>query len=134
MAGLYGGTDPVGITVAIPGLVETDPGVLTFAPNLGWRDLPLVSELSGRLGNPPYLIRMDNDANLSAIGEWAFGVAAGTADLVYLTTPATPIKVPSGSLKCPTTRPFGDVAGPMTRDPPSSSARCNAASTFGTPT
>ena len=29
-------------------------------------------------------------------------------------TPATPIRVPSGSVKCPTTRPFG-VAGPMTR-------------------
>ena len=85
VADQQGGTGPAGITVAIPGLVETKPGVLSFAPNLGWRDLPLVSELSGRLGNPSYPIRMDNDANLSAIGEWAFGVAAGTADLVYLT-------------------------------------------------
>jgi Transcriptional regulator/sugar kinase len=85
VADRQGGTDPVGITVAIPGLVETNPGVLIFAPNLGWRDFRLVSELSRRLGNPSYRIRMDNDANLSAIGEWAFGVAAGTADLVYLT-------------------------------------------------
>ena len=44
-------------------------------------------------------------------------------------TPATPIRVPSGSVKWPTTRPFGDVAGPITRVPPRLSARCNAAST-----
>lgn len=48
--------------------------------------------------------------------------------------PARPITVPSGSLKCATTRPLGDVAGPMMRVPPSSSARLSAASTSATPT
>ena len=38
-------------------------------------------------------------------------------------TPATPISVPSGSLKWPTMSPFGDVAGPITRVPPRLSAR-----------
>ena len=47
--------------------------------------------------------------------------------------PATPIRVPSGSLKWPTTSPLGDVTGPMTRVPPRSSARCNEAPTSGTP-
>jgi hypothetical protein len=49
-------------------------------------------------------------------------------------TPATPMRAPSKSVKCPTTNPFGEVARPMTRVPPSSTARCNAASTSWTPT
>src|ERR1700733_10654310 len=54
-------------------------------------------------------------------------------DCVHLYAgPATPIRVPSGSLKWPTTSPFGDVTGPMTRVPPRSSARCNADPTSGT--
>ena len=80
-----GGATLAGITVAIPGLIAARSGRVSFAPNLGWRDIPVVDELWRRLGNPPYAIRLGNDANLSAIGEWAFGPAAGTANLVYLT-------------------------------------------------
>jgi len=85
VAARHGSKAPAGITVALPGQVQAGPGVLTFAPNLGWRDIPIVRELAGRLGKPAFRIRIDNDANLSAIGEWAYGGAAGTADLVYLT-------------------------------------------------
>jgi len=80
-----GGATLAGITVAIPGLIAARSGRVSFAPNLGWRDIPVIDELSRRLGNPPYAIRLGNDANLSAIGEWAFGPAAGTPNLVYLT-------------------------------------------------
>jgi predicted NBD/HSP70 family sugar kinase len=78
-------TATVGITVAIPGLLDVDRGVLSFAPNLGWRDVPVVDELSARLGRTDITIRVDNDANLSAIAEYADGSESGTADLVYLT-------------------------------------------------
>ena len=79
------GARPVGLTVAIPGLVETAAGVLTFAPNFGWRDIPIVDALTERLNSPGYPIAVDNDANLSALGEFSMGAAAGTLDLVYLT-------------------------------------------------
>ncbi len=48
--------------------------------------------------------------------------------------PATPIKLPSGSAKWPTTRPVGARSGPIRRFPPRLSAFCRAASTSGTPT
>jgi predicted NBD/HSP70 family sugar kinase len=79
------GAFPAGITVAVPGLVETAAGVLTFAPNFGWRDVHIVEALRQRLDQPSYPLRVDNDANLSALGEFAMGAAAGTRDLVYLT-------------------------------------------------
>ncbi len=79
------GTAPVGVTVAIPGLMDVDRGVLTYAPNLGWRDIPVVEALGGRLSRDDLVIRVDNDANLSALAEYADGEDAGTPDLVYLT-------------------------------------------------
>ena len=57
-----------------------------------------------------------------------------TGGLTVPVVPATPIRLPSGSVKCPTTRPVGARSGPITRLPPSRSARCRAASTSATPT
>jgi predicted NBD/HSP70 family sugar kinase len=79
------GARPVGITMAVPGLIETAAGMLTYAPNFGWRDVLVVDALARRLGHPAYPILVDNDANLSALGEFAMGAAAGTQDLLYLT-------------------------------------------------
>ena len=79
------GTAAVGVTVAIPGLMDVDRGVLSYAPNLGWRDVAVVDELSARLRRTDLVIRVDNDANLSAIAEHVDGAEAGTSDLVYLT-------------------------------------------------
>ncbi|MGY2128592.1 ROK family transcriptional regulator [Blastococcus sp. SYSU DS0617] len=75
---------PVGLTVAVPGLVRSVDGVVTLAPNLGWRDVPVLEELTARIG-PGCPVRVENDANLSAIAEWASGPEARTPDLVYLT-------------------------------------------------
>ncbi len=80
----YGST-PAGVTVAVPGLVHGAEGVAALAPNLGWRDVPLEAELRARLAEPALPIRVENDANLSALAEWAMGAEAGTSDLVYLT-------------------------------------------------
>jgi predicted NBD/HSP70 family sugar kinase len=79
------GGETVGLTLALPGLVETATGTLTTAPNLGWRDVPVVRELAARLGRPTYPITVDNEANLAAIAEAAAGEWAGAADLVLLT-------------------------------------------------
>jgi predicted NBD/HSP70 family sugar kinase len=84
-----GGLTPVGMTLAIPALVDTDSGVVAFAPNLRWTKVAavdgLVERLTSRLGPPAFPIGVDNDANLAALGEFAMGGEAGTADLVYLT-------------------------------------------------
>jgi predicted NBD/HSP70 family sugar kinase len=78
------GADPVGVTVAVPGLVRSLDGVVGYAPNVGWHDVPVLEALRARidLGCP---VRVENDANLSAIAEWVMGSEARTPDLVYLT-------------------------------------------------
>ena len=79
------GGQPVGLTLAVPGLVETATGTLSTAPNLGWRDVAVVRELSTRLGRPAYPVTVDNEANLAAIAEVTAGEWAGTTDLILLT-------------------------------------------------
>ncbi|GES19417.1 transcriptional regulator [Acrocarpospora pleiomorpha] len=79
------GAAPGGIVVAVPGLVDIGPGVVTLAPNLGWDDLPLAERFRAELGGFRAPVGVDNDANLSALAEYTSGVAAGTPDMVYLT-------------------------------------------------
>lgn len=76
---------PVGLTLAVPALVERDEGVVAFAPNLHWTGVKAVDGLRHRLGRPGFPIQVDNDANLAALGEFAMGSRAGTPHLVYLT-------------------------------------------------
>ena len=57
-------THLLGIGVAIPGLVDVDSGALIYAPNLGWRDVPLGQILSTKFNVPVYV---DNDANAAAL-------------------------------------------------------------------
>ncbi|MDQ1294175.1 MAG: hypothetical protein QG608_2058 [Actinomycetota bacterium] len=70
------GHGPVaGVSVAVPGLVDTDHGVLHLAPNLGWRDLHVVEELRRRCGEHDLPIKLENEANLAALGElWCGGL------------------------------------------------------------
>ncbi|MPZ84894.1 MAG: ROK family protein [Actinophytocola sp.] len=83
------GMTPVGMTLAVPALVDIDSGVVAFAPNLHWTQVAVVegltSRLTERLGRPVFGVQVDNDANLAALGEYAMGGMAGTPDLVYLT-------------------------------------------------
>ncbi|WP_104525278.1 ROK family transcriptional regulator [Blastococcus atacamensis] len=78
------GARPTGATVAVAGLVRSVDGVVTLAPNIGWRDVAVLDGLRSRLA-VDFPIRVENDANLSAIAEWAMGAEARTPDLVYLT-------------------------------------------------
>jgi predicted NBD/HSP70 family sugar kinase len=77
------GARPVGLTVAVPG-AATGP-VVTLGPNIGWRGVDVAEELGARLPAVSFPIRVENDANLGAIAEWAMGSEANTPDLVYLT-------------------------------------------------
>lgn len=74
-----------GITVAVPGLIDVAAGTVVFAPNLGWRAVPVARRLAAALARPTVPVTVDNDANLAALAEYSRGVAAGVPDLVYLT-------------------------------------------------
>jgi predicted NBD/HSP70 family sugar kinase len=72
----------LGLTVAVPGLVDPD-GVVELAPNLGWHQVDLRKSLLSALQEPSYPLIVENDANLAVLAEQRFG-GQGTADLVYL--------------------------------------------------
>lgn len=75
---------PVGVTVAVPGLIDISRGVLFVAPNLGWRDVPVSELLQKRIGPVGFPIRTDNDANLGALRELWEGAGRSLRDFVYL--------------------------------------------------
>ena len=75
---------PVGITVAVPGLVEASEGRVSLAPNLGWREVPVVQSVRERLGGWSLPLLLDNEANLAAIAELASSRASGRRDLLVL--------------------------------------------------
>ncbi|AUS79342.1 ROK family transcriptional regulator [Actinoalloteichus sp. AHMU CJ021] len=78
------GAWPAGITVAVPGLVDTQAGVVRFAPNLRWRQIALVDGLAARVDLPLERCAVDNDANLAALAEHTSGAASGTDDLLCI--------------------------------------------------
>jgi glucokinase-like ROK family protein len=75
------GSALLGIAIGVPGLVDQTDGTLLFAPNLGWRDVPLCALLRPHLEGPVFV---DNEANLAALGEYYFGAARGFDEILYI--------------------------------------------------
>ena len=78
------GLRPVGLTVAVPGLVLRDSATVLRAPNLGWRDidlgplLPAAAARAGTAGGPVAGLAVENEANLGALAElWSAAPGGG---------------------------------------------------------
>ena len=63
------------VGVGAAGMVDSSEGVLRFAPNLAWRDLPIAARMRDALGLP---CQVDNDANAAAFAEYRFGAGRGS--------------------------------------------------------
>ena len=74
-------TSPVGVGVGMAGQIDPAQGVVQFAPNLGWHDVPLQEDLSQALGMP---VVITNDVRAATWGEWLHGAGQGCNDLVCL--------------------------------------------------
>lgn len=70
------------IGVGSPGLIDHANGVVAFASNFGWNDVPLLAELARYFDKP---MRLSNDANVAALGETIAGAAKGARHVVMLT-------------------------------------------------
>ncbi len=68
----------LGVGVGSPGVIDP-AGTVLEAPNRGWYDVPLATELSAALGVP---VHVANDANTAALGEFTYGGASGSGLLV----------------------------------------------------
>ena len=80
-----GGSVPSGISgigLSVAGPVDIRRGILLNPPNLPFRDVPLITMLSGELGVP---VRMVNDCHAGLIGELTYGVARGRKNVAYIT-------------------------------------------------
>lgn len=71
-----------GIGVGIPGQPEAETGLVLYAPNLKWQNVPLGQELRRYFDYPVY---MDNDANAAALGEFLYGAGQGSHNMVAVT-------------------------------------------------
>jgi glucokinase len=67
--------------VGAAGMVDLQ-GVMRFAPNVAWRELPLAARLREQVGLPTFV---DNDANAAAWGEYRFGAGRGCSDMLLVT-------------------------------------------------
>jgi predicted NBD/HSP70 family sugar kinase len=59
-----------GVGVSVPGLIDRVDGYLVRSPNLGWRDIPIISILQSTLDLP---VHVENDANAAALSELWYG-------------------------------------------------------------
>jgi predicted NBD/HSP70 family sugar kinase len=76
------GLTPVGLAVAVPGLVEASSGTVLRAPNLGWARLAIADELAERIPDLP--VRVENEANLAALAEYWQGSARGLTSFICI--------------------------------------------------
>ena len=77
------GSRLVGIAAAVPGVVNDASGLVRFAPNLGWSDVPFSPLLAERIGlQVP--VRLGNDAELGALAEHIRGAGRAKSHLIFL--------------------------------------------------
>jgi glucokinase-like ROK family protein len=77
------GRPVLGLAVGVAGVVDTTTGVLLFAPNLGWRNVPLHDLLRRSFDAP---ITVANEANMAALGESYFHPGPENNFLVYVSS------------------------------------------------
>jgi predicted NBD/HSP70 family sugar kinase len=73
----------VGVGVGVCGVVSREDGLVRFAPNLAWVDVPFGAQVADRLGTSLPVV-VGNDADLGAVAEHVRGAARDTRNLIYL--------------------------------------------------
>ncbi len=74
--------DVAAIGIGVPGICDMKTGVIPFCTNLGWHDVPIVSELRKSIDKP---IFVDNDATVAGYAEYVAGVSQNTHSSVFIT-------------------------------------------------
>ena len=71
-----------GIGIGSPGTLDVEHGIVNYANNLGWDELPVAKLMQETL---PYDVRLTNDANAAALGEAKFGAGKSYETVIMLT-------------------------------------------------
>lgn len=72
---------PVGAAVVTPGSVDESRGVVRYASNLGWQNMPLLDMLASALSLP---VAVGHDVRAAGLAEQRFGAARGREDFVLV--------------------------------------------------
>ncbi|WBB80667.1 ROK family transcriptional regulator [Micromonospora sp. WMMD882] len=118
------GRAALGLTVGVPGLVDT-AGTVPLAAALGWRDVPFTAELRAALREPGFPVTVENEANLAVLAEQRHGGRSGAANIVHLTGGAgigAGVLVDGRLLRGG--RGFAGELGHLTLDPAGPTCRC----------
>jgi glucokinase-like ROK family protein len=70
-----------GIGIGVPAVTRFPEGIVVWAPSLYWRELPLKDILTQRFNLPVFV---ENDVNLSALGEMWFGGGINTRNFICI--------------------------------------------------
>lgn len=70
------------IGIGSPGAIDDEKGVVIFAGNLNWVDIPLKAKIEKALGIPAFV---SNDANVAAYAEYLFGAGKGKKSAMLVT-------------------------------------------------
>jgi glucokinase len=71
----------VGVGLVVPGVVDAARGVVEYATNVGWRDVPLAAVVGASVGVP---VVLGKDVHAAALAERALGPARGVADCLIV--------------------------------------------------
>lgn len=71
-----------GVGIGIPGLVNSDSGLIRFLPNYGWENVNLKELVQRELNHPCYV---DNSTNTLALAEHWFGEGKGIDNFLVVT-------------------------------------------------
>lgn len=71
-----------GIGLCSPGPLNVKTGVIIETPNLKWENTPVVALMEREFTLP---VILENDGNAAAFGEYRYGAARGTSDMIYMT-------------------------------------------------
>jgi glucokinase-like ROK family protein len=71
----------LGLGLATPGTVDLEKGLLIFAPNLHWHNVPFREIFSSATNLKVFI---ENDANAAAVAEHLFGTAKENSDFIFV--------------------------------------------------
>ena len=74
--------DVVGIGMGVPGMIDSERGVVLLSNNLRWLDFHIAEEVSKLTG---LSVKIANDANVAILAEVRFGAAKNRKNVVMLT-------------------------------------------------
>jgi glucokinase len=77
----YAGTAPIGIGIGMAGQINPKNGVVHFAPNLSWHEVPLQEMLMKQLSLP---VLIAHDVRVATWAEWKHGAGKGCDNFVCM--------------------------------------------------